>query len=294
MVKNIDKLFSKTIIFLIIILSFLFIQKELEKKYNNQTNTNNSVMEIYYFNVGQADSTLIKCNNYSMLIDAGNVLDGDNLSDYLKNDIKIDNINIVVGTHPHEDHIGGLYSIINNLTVDKIYMPNVISTSKPFNDVLNIIKDKNLSISIPKINDTFNLGDMKFKVIYVDDNEDNLNDSSIVLRLDYYNTSFLFMGDASKSVEKKILDSDIDVDVIKIGHHGSNYSSSQSFINKVSPKYAIIEVGENNYKHPSSEVLKMLEKKDIEVLRTDEYGTIKLVTDGKKIDFEFLDTNLDG
>ena len=292
MVKNIDKLFSKIIILLLITLCITFIENEFKKKYNN--NSNNDILEIYFFDVGQADSTLIRSLNYTLLIDGGNVSDGINLVNYLKEELSINKIDVVIGTHPHEDHIGGLSDIVNSFNIDKIYMPDVISTSKPFNDLLESIKDKDLSITIPKINDTFSLGDIKYKIIHVDNNEDNLNDSSIVLKLEYYNNTFLFMADASKSVEKKIINSDIFADVIKIGHHGSSYSSSDKFIDKVNPTYAVISVGDNNYKHPNSKVLKMLEKKDIKVLRTDLNGTIKLVSDGNTIKYDFLETKIDG
>ena len=136
---------------------------------------------------------------------------------------------------------------------------------------------------------------MKFKVIYVGSDESNLNDSSILLRLDYGNTSYLFTGDISSKIESKILDSDINVDVLKVSHHGSNYSTSSKFLNKVNPKYAIILVGKNNnYNHPSSSILKRLKSKNVIIYRTDINGTIKLISDGSNIEFKSIDTEIDG
>ena len=299
-IKNIDKLLTKIIIMLIVILTVTFIENELAK--NSHANINNDVkevidgsLELYFFDVGEADSILIKENEFSMLIDAGNNDDGNNLVNYLKNDIGIDKIDIVVGTHPHEDHIGGLDDIINAFSIGKIYLPNIITTSKTFNDVLDSIKYNNLSISIPKKDEIFELGDLVFKVISVDNNELNLNDSSIVLRLDYGNTSYLFTGDISKSVEKELLDNNINVDLLKIAHHGSNYSTSKKFLDKVNPKYAIISVGKNNpYNHPCSSVLRLLNNRGIKVYRTDKSGTIKIISDGNNIEVEEIKTNIDG
>ena len=288
--KKIDNFFTKLIIFLMIIIVLSFIESELNKSMASPVE---GVLEVYYFDVGEADSILIRDSEHSMLIDAGNETDGVNLSNYIKSDISLSKLDIVVGTHPHEDHIGGLDDIINTISVSKVYLPNVTTTTKTFTNLLDSIENNNLKITVPNIDDTFDLGDMKFKVISVGSDESNLNDSSIVLRLDYGSTSFLFTGDISKSVEKNIIDKDIDVDVLKVAHHGSNYSSSINFLDKVSPKYAIILVGNNNkYKHPSSTVLKRLE--NIDVYRTDRDGTIKITSDGKNLTIDKIQTSIDG
>ena len=173
-------------------------------------------------------------------------------------------------------------------------MPDVTINTETFNDVLDSIEKKEYKISVPKIGDIFNMGNMEFQVIYVGEDDEDLNDASIVLRLDYGDTSYLFTGDATKKVEKNILDKNIDVDVLKVAHHGSPYSSTNEFLDKVSPKYAIILTGENSYGHPSKKILSRLEKKDVTIYRTDNDGTIKLTSDGKKISFSFIDTELDG
>lgn len=255
----------------------------------------NSNLEIYFFDVGQADSILIKNNSDTMLIDAGNNSDGDNLVNYIKNEVGLSDIDIVVGTHPHEDHIGGLDDIISSFDIGKVYLPDAISTSKTFEDVLDVIEKNDYSINVPIIDEVFELGNLKFKVIYTGSDESDLNNTSIVLKMLFGNTSYLFTGDATSKTEKKILDKDIDVDVLKIGHHGSNYSSTDDFLDKVSPKYAIIQVGTNNvYGHPHQNILDKLTERNIKIYRTDLDGTIKLISDGNKIEFKKLATNIDG
>lgn len=230
-----------------------------------------------------------------MLIDGGNSADGENLTNYLKENLNINTINIIVGTHPHEDHIGGLPNIIDEFNIEKIYLPNATTTTKIFEKLLDTIEKNNYKINVPKIGEEFKLNNMNFKIIYTGNDESDLNNTSIVLKLNYGTTNYLFTGDATEKTETKILESDIKADVLKIGHHGSNYSTTDDFLAKVNPKYAIIQVGKNNsYGHPSSKTINKLNKKNIKIYRTDENGTIKLTSDGTNIDFETIKTNIDG
>lgn len=301
--KKLNKIFNKTILILLILIGISYINEELVKKENTSyamketlsKDSSNNNLEIYYFDVGQADSILIKEKNTNILIDAGNNEDGENLVNYLKNDLNIDKLNMIIGTHPHEDHIGGLDNIIDSFDINTILMPNATSTSKTFESVLNSIENKNYKITIPKIGEEFNYDNIKLKVIYTGTNEKDLNNSSIVLKLTYFNNKFLFTGDATSKVEKKLLNKDIESDVLKIGHHGSEYSTTNDFLDKVNPKYAIIEVGKNNtYKHPKQTTLDKLNAKNIKIYRTDLDGTIKLTSDGNNITFETIKTNIDG
>lgn len=299
--KKINKILNTIIVLLLVLISIAYTKKELV---DNKENTNekavsilktNSNLEVYYFDVGQADSILIRENDNNILIDAGNNEDGEKLVNYLKNDLNIEKFNMVVGTHPHEDHIGGLDNVIDSFDIDTILMPNATSTSKTFENVLDSIEKKDYKITVPKINEEFNYNNINIKVLYTGTDEKDLNNTSIVLKLTYQNNKFLFMGDATSKVEKKLLNEDIKSDVLKIGHHGSEYSTTKNFLDKVNPQYAIIEVGKNNtYKHPKEITLDKLNKKNIKIYRTDIDGTIKVVSDGNNLKFETLRTDLDG
>ena len=201
----------------------------------------------------------------------------------------------MVGTHPHEDHIGGLDNVIKAFNIGKIYMPKVMTTTNTFEDVLDAIDSKNMSITSPNVDTKFEMGDCVFTVISSKIDNDELNNSSIVLRLDFGNTSYLFTGDMEKDVEETILSKNIQVDVLKVGHHGSSTSTSSKFLDKVNPEYAIICVGEgNSYGHPHKEIVDRLHKKNIQIYRTDISGTIVVTSDGEEIKISSLKTNTDG
>lgn len=251
-------------------------------------------LNIYYFDVGQADCILIQNKNHNMVIDAGNNADGKYIVKAMKS-IGVEKIDYLVGTHAHEDHIGGMDDIINNFSIEKFYMPDAITTTKTFEDVLDALDAHQVKFETPKINDEFSLNDVTFCVLHVGTNKNDLNETSIVLRLTYKDTSYLFMGDAPTSVEKDILSENIKSDVLKVGHHGSQYSTSDTFLKKVNPKYAIIEVGKNNiYNHPKEVTLNKLKKSGVQVYRTDLDGTILLTSDGKNYNFEKIETNTNG
>ena len=293
--KKFNKLLNKIIVILVVFIIGALTKEKITDNNSEKENTViNSILEIYYFDVGQADSILIKEDNYKVLIDGGNKEDGEYLVKYLKEELNINDLNIVVGTHPHEDHIGGLSDIINELNIDKIYLPNVTTTSKIFESLLDSIQN-NYKITVPKINEEIKLNNMNFKVLYTGTDESDLNNSSIVLKLNYGKTSYLFMGDAEVKVEEKILNKDISSDVLKLGHHGSSYSTSESFLKKVNPKYAIISVGKDNvYNHPTELTLDKLNNKNIKIYRTDECGTIKVTSDGENINIKTIKTNING
>lgn len=249
---------------------------------------------VYFIDVGQADSIYIKDGNSNMLIDAGNNADGPLLVKYLKS-LGIKEFKYAVGTHAHEDHIGGMDDIIKNFTIDKYYMPNAISTSKTFEDVLDSLNDKKISPTIPSIGDKFSLEQAQFEVLSVGNDASDLNDTSVVLKMTYNSTCTLFMGDASSNIEKNLLDKDINCQVLKIGHHGSKYSSSDEFIKKVNPTYGIIMVGKDNkYGHPTKKALDVLNKYNVTIHRTDEEGTIIMKIKGDSISFENVKTNTNG
>lgn len=193
--------------------------EELNSTYSN-IDIDTSKLNIFFFNVGQADSSLILYKDKVILIDAGNDSDGDKIVEFLKAN-KITQIDYLIGTHIHEDHIGGIPDIVNNISVKTIYMPINTSTKDHFyEEVLNSIKDNNLSITAINQEDCINLSEnFLFKILYVDNNEPkNPNNASIIIQLEYETQKYLFMGDAEKEVENKLLSTGIleDIDVLKV------------------------------------------------------------------------------
>jgi len=245
-------------------------------------------IEVHFIDVGQADSILVKQGDNELLIDAGNNGDGDLVVNYINN-LGIEDLEYVIGTHPHEDHIGGLDDVINNIKVENIIMPKTLSTTETYEDVINAISNKGLKVTSPKVGNTFKLGEAECTILSPNDSEyKDLNNYSVALKIVYGDNKFVFMGDNEFLPEHEILGNDIDVsaDVLKLGHHGSDTSTSENFLNKVNPEYAVISVGKDNkYGHPSNEILDRLESRNIEVFRTDSQGTIIATGDGRDITF---------
>ena len=249
---------------------------------NSVSTFNGDTLRVNYIDVGQGDSIFIQLpNKETMLIDAGEAYEVDNVINYLNN-LGIKKIDYVVGTHPHTDHIGGLEEVINTFDVGAIYMPKVSSNSKTFEDLLTTISNKGLKVKTAK-SGVVVLSEDNLKLEFIapnSDNYSNLNNYSAVLKLTYLDNTFLFMGDAETLSEDEIT-SDVDADVIKVGHHGSDSSSSVEFVKKVSPEYAIIMVGEgNSYNHPYQSIIDRYESVGAKVLRTDLDGNIICDSDG--------------
>lgn len=245
-------------------------------------------LTVHFIDVGQADSILIQTpEGRNMLIDAGTNKTGRDVVSYL-NKTGIEYLDVVIGTHPHEDHIGGLDLVIDTFDIGKVYMPKVTHNTATFKDVLDSIKNKGLKISPASYGITIDL-DPKLDVSIlapVSEKYEDLNNYSVVVKVIYENTSFLFTGDAEYISEKEMLErtSDLKASVLKLGHHGSKTSTSPEFLEAVMPDYAVISVGkDNDYGHPSQEVLERLEENGIEVLRTDLLGTIIIESDGKNL-----------
>jgi competence protein ComEC len=243
---------------------------------------------VSFIDVGQGDSILIQSpNGKNMLIDAGGSTTQTYVYNYLKGkDIK--KIDVLVATHPHADHIGGMEYIIDNFDIGLIYMPKATTSTKTYEDLLIKIKSKGLSINTAKAGVTIDLDkDITIKMIApIGVSYDYLNDYSAVIKIIYKNNSFLFIGDAQNASEQEMLNSGADLksDVLKVGHHGSSASTSINFLNAVSPKFAVISVGkENSYGHPAQSTLDKLNTYGVSVYRTDESGTIVITSDGQNL-----------
>lgn len=245
-------------------------------------------LTIHFIDVGQADSILIVQGEHNMLIDAGTNEAGKTVVEYV-NSQGIDSFDYVVGTHPHEDHIGGLDNVINSFNIETFLFPKTTSTTKTFKDVATAASNKGLKFTVPQVGSTYTLGDATFEILAPNSEKyESTNNYSIVIKMTYGNNKFVFTGDAETISEAEILNNGVDLsaDLLKIGHHGSYTSTSAEFLKAVSPKYAVICVGEGNtYDHPVKSVMERLKENNIDVYRTDESGTIIAVSDGKNITF---------
>ena len=258
---------------------------------NSNIGTPNGILEISYLDVGQGDSAYIRVNDFDILIDAGPRSDSDKLMEQLK-EKNIDDFEIVIATHPHEDHIGGMTKVFSEYDVESFYMPKSTSTTKTFENMINAVKNEGLKVQVIKEGMSFDLGDGAKLEVYspIQDSYDNLNNYSPIMKLIYGNNSFIFTGDAEKEVEEEVLEkysNNLKADVIKFGHHGSSTSSSEAFIEAISPKYGIISCGvDNSYGHPHREVLEVINKMNIKTYRTDKQGEITITSDGSNIDIK--------
>lgn len=244
---------------------------------------------IHFIDVGQADSALVTCDGHSMLIDGGNADDSNLVYSVLQRETK-GHLDYVIGTHAHEDHIGGLSGAFEADTADVTFCPVTEYDSKAFRNFKARADERGGGITVPEVGDTFTLGEATVTVVAVNSVPEDTNNTSIVIRIVYGDTSFLFTGDAEQETEEKILESgqDIESTVLKVGHHGSNTSTSQTFLDAVSPTYAVISCGkDNSYGHPHSETLAKLASAGVEVFRTDELGDIYCTSDGTEVTFSY-------
>ena len=244
-------------------------------------------LEVHYIDVGQGDATLIKCGSHAMLIDGGNNNKGTTVQLYLKKQ-GVESLDYVIGTHPDADHIGGLDVIVYKYNCDTVIMPDYEKDTKTYQELVDVIHDKNMKITYPVVGEQYALGEAKFTIIAPNSNSygGNANDYSVAILLEYGKNRFLFTGDAEEASEAEMLTNGIDIsaDVYKVAHHGSRSASTQEFLNAVHPKYAVISCGEgNSYGHPHAEVLNRLRSMGVEVFRTDEQGSIIASSDGEYI-----------
>ncbi|MBX8944681.1 MBL fold metallo-hydrolase [Lysinibacillus sp. K60] len=239
-------------------------------------------MHVHFIDVGQGDSILIESpSGKTMLIDGGVKGAGQQIVSYLK-ELGINKLDIVVATHPDADHIGGLIPVLDNMTTEQFYDSGKVHTSQTFEEMLTQIDEKNIPYHVPKIGDDIEFDkDVNVKVLNANDQATDNNDASIVLKMTYGNVSFLLTGDAGVALEKEMLQYDVKATVLKAGHHGSNTSSSDEFVQAVKPEVAILSYGEDNkYGHPHAEVMDRLQAIGSKIYATADLGTITVSTDG--------------
>lgn len=247
-------------------------------------------MAVHFIDVGQGDSIFIEApNGKTMLIDGGVKGAGKEIVAYLKAQ-GVNRLDYVVATHPDADHIGGLISVLNSISIKEFIDSGKVHTSQTYEEMLSLIQAKNIKFTIPEAGDEFQLEDnLTVEVLAADETASDNNDASIVLRAEYQNISFLLMGDADHGVEQELLQNGTDVQatILKAGHHGSNTSSSPKFIEAVSPLATILSYGQDNkYGHPHAEVIDILQNVNSEIYSTAEAGTIVITTDGVTYDID--------
>ena len=252
-------------------------------------------LQVHYIDVGQADCILIRVPTESgtknMLVDAG-TSDGYKqqvILDYLDN-LKVTTLDYMIVTHPHADHNAAALKILKTYSVNNLILPECETEQKTWLNMLEWLDEQNKEYTSSKVGDTYEIGDASFEILGPVDvaKVKDPNDYSVVIRLDYGETSFLFTGDAEEASEEAMLNaspaSKFKCDVLKVGHHGSDSSTSEAFLAAANPSLAVIMCGEGNeYGHPKPEILERLEKAKINVLRTDLEGSIVICSDKKEV-----------
>ena len=243
-----------------------------------------SSFSVHFIDVGQADAALVECDGHYMLIDGGNRGDSDVIYTVLKK-AGAEKLDMVVATHAHEDHIGGLPGAFSYATAELTLCPVTEYDSGVFETFKEYAEEKGGGLTVPEVGDEYALGSAKVEILGLNAGEDT-NNSSIILMIRYGETSFLFTGDAEREAEQAVLDSgaELKADVLKVGHHGSDTSTSYPFLREVMPEYAVISVGEgNSYEHPEEGTLSRLRDADCKILRTDLNGDIIISSDGEEL-----------
>lgn len=263
---------------------------------NEDTQTGNQEMvegalSVHMIDVGQGDSFLLVQDGITALVDCGTASAGRDIVKYLQ-DLGISNIDYVFGTHPHDDHMGGMYEVITNFDIGKVIIPeinNVEVTSNWYLKLMKGLKDGGYQVEHPKLGTVYDLGGASIKVIGpIQEPTSNKNNYSIVLKVSFGEMDMIMTGDAEKTVEQDILESgeDIEAEILKVGHHGSDTSTGEEFLDAINPDFALIssEVG-NKYKHPIISVMEELKEREILVYRTDESGTVIVTITADNISF---------
>ena len=243
---------------------------------------------VYFLDVGQADAAILQCGDEVMMIDGGESSDSSLIYSYLTKTLGITHIDYMIATHPHADHIGGLSGALNACSVGVVYSPVTSYDSKQFSSLVKYTQKQGRDLTVPEVGDSFAFGDAQVQFLSPSQKYSNTNDSSIVVRIVHGINTFLFAGDAEWDAEHDMVDSgyDLSATVLKVGHHGSDTSSSYVFLREVMPKYAVISCGkDNSYDHPTEGVLSRLRDVGAQIFRTDLQGDVVFVSDGTTLSF---------
>ena len=246
------------------------------------------LLTVTFLDVGQGDAAVLQCGGQTMMIDGGKAKASSYIYSWLEKN-QISYLDVMVATHTDADHIGGLPGALNYAKVGTAYCPVTSGTTKTFQSFVRYLKKQGKSITVPEAGDEFSLGGAQVRILGPTDPQAEGNNSSIVLKVTFGDISFLFTGDAEREEEQELLESGYDLEstVLKVGHHGSDTSTSYLFLRTVNPQYAVISVGaDNTYGHPTEAVLSRLRDADVKTCRTDLQGTITAVSDGKKVTFQ--------
>ncbi len=255
---------------------------------DNTTKNYDSDMSVHFLDVGKADCAYIECDDHSILIDAADKEPTDTVVEYLKRR-EVTKLDLVIASHPHRDHIGQMDKVIKEFEINRFIEPDIpkdiIPTSVTYENMLKALIKKNVNIKVASPGESFDIGDMKVEIFGPISKHENINNNSVITKITYGSVSFLFMGDAEKSEESDLINSEYNLNstVLKIGHHGSNTSSTYKFLGKVNPDYAVISVGPDKSNLPKEKVLERIKKFCGNIYRTDESGTVIFLTDGKEI-----------
>ena len=245
---------------------------------------------VHMIDVGQADCFLLVQDDETALVDCGTRSTGKDAVKYLK-ELGITQIDYVIGTHPHDYHMGGMYDVITNFEIGKVIIPDSRDGDITANWYMKLMKELqtgDYETHYAEEGDVFNLEEATMRVLAAETDVSNTNNYSIVLKVTFGQMDMIMTGDAETEIEEKILKSgvDIDAEILKLGHHGSDTSNSEEFLDAISPEYGLISAGlGNKYEHPIKEVMERLEERNIEVYRTDESGSVVITITADSISF---------